>query len=198
MKKTVKIRKGDFGYIRHQRKVTILRTIIMLGISLGVFAVGYFYNGRDIKNVLTIVAVLGLLPASKSLVNAIMFIKAKGCSSETQTKILENGPNFHHYYDFYFTAYEKNYPVSHMILLNQALIGVTEWDKCDTKEGEKHLKNHLKQDGLKEIAVKIYKDADEYCERLAALHYEYDPLSDTDNNPEREEKVFAVLKAISL
>ncbi len=198
MKRKAKIRKGDFGYILYQRKLTILRTIIMLGISFGIFLVGYFYHGRDIKNVLTIVAVLGLLPASKSLVNAIMFIKANGCSEEARTRIYESGKNFHHYYDFYFTSYDKNYPVSHMILLNQILIGVTEWDKCDTKEGEKHLKNHLKQDGFKEIAVKIYSDLDEYCERLAQLHYEYDPLSDTANSPDREEKVLAVLKAISL
>lgn len=198
MKKTKRIRKGDFGYIIQKRKSTILQTVIMYGISLSIFVAGYYYHGKDIRNVLTILAVLGFLPASKSMVNAIMFFKAKGCSVGLKDKIMESGENFHHYFDFYFTAYEKNYPISHMMLLNQVLMGVTEWDKCDCPECEKHLRTHLKQQGLKEIEVKIFHDLEAYCERVAELHYEYDPQNDTANSPDREENVMHVMMAISL
>lgn len=193
-----KIKKGEFDYISQRRKIALIQTLILYAISLGIFLGGYFYHGRDVKNVLTLVAVLGLLPASKSMVDAIMFFRAKGCSVKTRDRILESGENFHHYFDFYFTSYQKNYPVSHMMLMNQALLGVTEEAKCDCKECEKHLTNHLRLEGLKDIAVKIYPDLEAYCERLAELHYEYDPLRDTDNGKEREEQVFSVMKAISL
>lgn len=193
-----KIKKGDFDYISHQRKVSLIRSIILYIIPLTIFLIGYFYNGRDVRNILTLVAVLGLLPAAKSMVGTIMFFRAKGCSAAAKAQIMESGENFHHYFDFYFTAYERNYPLSHMMLLNQALIGVTEAAKCDVRECEKHLQNHLRQEGIKDIAIKIYSDLDEYCERLAELHYQYDPLTHTDNSTEREEKVFAVMKAISL
>lgn len=194
----MRTRKGDFDYISHQRKVTLLQTGMMFGISLGIFFAGYFYYGKDIKNFLTLVAVLGFLPASKSLVSAIMFLGAKKCSEDARGRILESGENFHHHFNFYFTSDQKNYPVSHMIFLNQVLLGVTEWEKCDCRECEKHLINHLKIEGIKDIAVKIYHNMDQYCERLAELHYEYDPIGHTADKSDREEKVLAVLKAISL
>lgn len=198
MKNNKKIRKGDFGYIAYKRKAILLQSVFLYGISLSILIAGYFYHGRSIRNVLTILAVLGFLPASKSMVNAIMFLKAKGCSAGLRDKILESGENFHHYYDFYFTSYEKNYPVSHMMLMNQLLIGITEADQCDCENCEKHLTIHLKQQDLKEIEVKIFQNAEEYCERIAELHYQYDPQNDTANSPDREAIIINVMKAIAL
>jgi hypothetical protein len=196
MKNTIK--KGCFDYISQQRKATFIRSVILYLIPLTIFIVGYFYNGRDVKNFLTIVAVVGLLPAARSMVNTIMFFKAKGCTASARDRIMESGEHFHHYFDFYFTTNDKNYPVAHMMMIGKALIGLTETDKFDTKACEQHLSNHLRQDGIKDIAVKIYTDLDTYCERLAELHYQYDPLNGTDDTNDREDKVMAVMKAISL
>ncbi len=198
MKKREKIRKGDFGYIAYTRKTAILQAVILYGLSLSILLAGYFYNGRSIRNILTIVAVLGFLPASKSMVSAIMFLKAKGCSAVLRARIIESGENFHHYYDFYFTSYERNYQISHMMLMNQLLIGFSEANQCDCQECEKHLKTYLKQQDLKDIEVKIFRDPDEYCERIAELHYQYDPQNDTANSPDREANIINVMKAISL
>ncbi len=198
MKKTKKIRKSDFGYIAYKRKIILLQSVILYGISLSILIAGYFYHGRSLRNVLTILAVLGFLPASKSLVSAIMFWRAKGCSAGLRDRIMESGENFHHYYDFYFTSYEKNYPVSHMMLMNQLLIGITEAAQLDCGDCEKHLSTHLKLQDLKEIEVKIFQDPEAYCERIAELHYQYDPQNDTANSPDREAIIINVMKAISL
>lgn len=47
------------------------------GVSIGLYVMGYVTTGSN-KNLLTIVAVLGCLPACKSLVNLILFLKAEG------------------------------------------------------------------------------------------------------------------------
>ena len=65
MKKALK---GNYGYIKAKRNRVIIRTIIFFAISLAIFVAGYITTGTR-KNLFTIVAVLGCLPACKSLVN---------------------------------------------------------------------------------------------------------------------------------
>ena len=73
--------KGNFGYLRAKRLTVLIRTVIFFAISLALFAAGYITTGKK-ENLLTIVAVLGCLPACKSMVNTIMLFRASGCSSQ--------------------------------------------------------------------------------------------------------------------
>ena len=57
--------KGSYLYLDTQKKYEIARTIIYFAISFAIFFAGYSLTGTK-KNLLTIVAVLGMLPASKS------------------------------------------------------------------------------------------------------------------------------------
>ena len=61
-------------------------TIGMFAISLAIFIMGYISTKTN-ANYLTVVAVLGCLPASKCAVSLIMFLKAKECSSEDKDMI---------------------------------------------------------------------------------------------------------------
>ena len=78
--------KGTFGYLEKKKRNAILWTILCFGISLAVFLAGYLTTGTR-KNLLTVVAVLGCLPACKSIVNLIMLCRAKGCSREVYEQI---------------------------------------------------------------------------------------------------------------
>ena len=81
-----RVGKGEYGYIAYQRKVVIIRTVIFFAVSIAIFIAGYVTTGTR-RNLFTIVAVLGTLPACKSLVNLIMFTKAKGCSEKAHKEI---------------------------------------------------------------------------------------------------------------
>ena len=65
-----KIQKGKPGYLNYKRKVEILRTVIYFVIVLAIFALGYWQTHTRL-NLLTVVAILGCLPASKALVGVI-------------------------------------------------------------------------------------------------------------------------------
>ena len=78
--------KGDFGYIAYRKKITTIRTIICLAVSVGIFLIGLAINGTQ-KNVFSIIAALGCLPAGWSAVNMIMFLKAKACSDDVHREI---------------------------------------------------------------------------------------------------------------
>lgn len=62
--------KGSYGYLKAHRAVAAIRTLLFFGVSIGLYAMGYKTTGSN-RNLLTIVAVLGCLPACKSLVNFI-------------------------------------------------------------------------------------------------------------------------------
>lgn len=138
---------------------------------MAIYGLGIYSTGSN-KNLLTIVAVLGLLPACKSAVNAIMFFRAEGCSQTAFEKIsgiCAYDTDLTGFYDMYFTSYKKNFPISHMVLKGNVICAYTESGKCDCKAGEKHLEQMLLQDGYKHMTVKIFDNLDKYTDRLGQL-----------------------------
>ena len=81
-----KIHKGQFGYLPTQFRRELLKTIFLFGSSIAILIIGMvtqMYRNPGISladsknNILTVAAVLGLLPASRSLISTIMFAKGK-------------------------------------------------------------------------------------------------------------------------
>lgn len=163
-----KVKKGCFGYLDYQKKVTIIRTILYFALSLSVYGLGIYSTGSN-KNMLTVVSVLGLLPSCKSAINMIMFLKAKGCSEETRKKVAVFDNQMDVFYDMYFTSYQKNFLISHMVLKGNVICAYTEAPKCDCQAGEKHLEQLLQQEGCKNMTVKIFDQIGKYTDRLSQL-----------------------------
>lgn len=167
MKKLI-VSKGSYGYIENRKVFTALRTLLYFAVCIGLYVMGYVTTGSN-KNLLTIVAILGTLPSCKSAVNMIIFLRAKGCSEGLRKKVCAYDTDLMTFYDMYFTSYQKNFPVSHMVVKGNVLCGVTENPKCDTNEAEKHLEQMLIQEGIKNITVKIFSNAGKYVDRLSQL-----------------------------
>lgn len=169
--KIKRVQKGCYGYISYQKKMSVARTVLFFGLSLAIYGIGIYSTGSN-QNLLTIVAVLGCLPACKSAVNAIMFFRAEGCSPAAHEKISQitaYDEALTGFYDMYFTSYKKNFPLSHMVLKGNVICGYTESGKCDCKAGEKHLEQMLQQDGYKNMTIKIFDNLDKYTDRLGQL-----------------------------
>jgi hypothetical protein len=183
--------KGSFGYIQNRRKFTALRTILYFALSISLYVAGYVTTGSN-RNLLTIVAVLGCLPSCKSAVNFIVFLRAKGCSQELRDAVEKFDTELTSFYDLYFTSYQKNYQVSHMVLKGNVLCGITESEKCDVNEAQKHLEQMLSQEGIKNMTVKIFSDRRKYIDRLGQL-----VELETEENKNRDE-IVNLLYSISL
>ena len=192
MEKDMKKKKGEYGSIKYRRKLVILRTILYFSLSLAIFAAGYL-SAHDRRNLLTVVAVLGLLPASKSLVNMIMFLKAKGCSQNAYAVISPFDQCLFPQYDLYITSYQKNFDISHIVIKGQLLLGYTEDPKCDLTACREFLVTACKQGGVKDISVTITNHLDTYCEFLRNLS-EKEAAPET----EKEKQVRSILMDIAL
>lgn len=175
------IKKGDYGYLGQQTKWEILKVLIFFAAAFGVLFLGIHLTG-DKNNLLTVVAVLGLLPAAKELITLIMFIRARKFSCPPSLYEAVEGEIYNKedaaydkadpliiVYDLYMTGQEKNYPILSMCCRNKTLVGMADWEKFDYKKAEEHIQIMLKQNGYKNISVKIFSEKDKYLNRLREL-----------------------------
>ena len=160
--------KGTRNYIDSQKKYELIRTLIYFFIPITLFMAGYMATKTKV-NLLTIVAVVGLLPASKSLVGLIMFMRYKSLSNENAQKIETVNHEFPQLYDLVFTTYDKNHVVSHMVIAGNTVCGFSEDKNFKEKEFNTHIQNVLKTDGYKTVSVKIFTDIQKYTDRLEQL-----------------------------
>lgn len=189
----MKMTKGCYGYLARQKKKEVVKTIVYFALSLSIFAMGYFSTGTKM-NLLTIVAVLGCLPASKSAVSAFMYLKAAGCSGDCyqDVKSYEEKGDTLLLYDLYLTSYLKNFQISVMAVKNNALCGYTEDDKCDLNAGERHIEDMLLQNGFGGLTVKLFQDRAKFTERLGQMSAQPERMK------EKEQSVAQLIRDISL
>ncbi len=184
--------KGTYGYIKKQRRWEMIKTLLMFGVSIALYAAGYIATKSN-KNFLTLAAVLGCLPASKSAVNMIMFFKAKGCSARMREVIGERAEGLCGRYDLYVTSYAKNFQISHLVMKGKNIAGITEQQDFDEAACYQHVKTLFAQNGFHDITVKIFKDREKYLERLKSLRE-----SEMDDDREYDEKVLELMENLSL
>ena len=155
-----KVQKGDYGFLFRKKKAEIIRTAVYFGISLLVFLVGFFTT-KTKANYLTIVAVLGCLPASKSAVSMIMYLKAKACSTEDKEAIETVIGTLDGYYDLYFTGYSKNFPTDHLVVTKNAIIAYSADKKITEKEFNEHMSpfNYSREETIDNLQS-LYDQAD--------------------------------------
>lgn len=185
-----KCTKGEFLYFQKKKKLEIFKTIFMFGISAALYIAGIIATGNN-KNLLTIVAILGCLPASKSAVSMIMFLKVKGCSEKVYSYISEKVGADKGAYNLYFTSYDKNFDMSHVFVKGMTVIGYTENVKIDENAFEEHIKTVLNRDSITGINIKLYKDLAKYVTRI-------EQMQNLENEKSREKDIMKTLFAVSL
>lgn len=186
----MKIIKGSYGYLKSQKKKTVLRTLLLYTISLAIFLTGYLTTHTK-ANLFTIVAVLGLLPASRSAVEMILFLRQRECDDKMMQKISAHVGKIPCAYELVLTSYEKNFPLTAIIATQNMVYGYTEYEKCDSDAAEKHIKEMLMQNGWKPT-VKIFKEVEPFISRLDTLQ------SSETKVEEKNTEILEVIKAISI
>lgn len=164
-----KIVKGCYGYLPYKKKMSVIMTFGMFALSLAIFIMGYITTKTN-ANLLTVVAVLGCLPASKSAVSMIMYLKAKGAGEEDKNVIENVKGSLYGYYDLYFTGYQKNFPTNHLVVTQNSIIAYSSNEKITEKEFNEHMKDLLNKERIQDITVKLFTDRDKYINRLSELN----------------------------
>lgn len=189
----MKILKGDAGYIRKRKKQTIIKTLFEFGVVVALLVLGIMQTGNRM-NLLTIVAILGCLPASKSLVEVIMILPHQSVQADMVKQISEKTEHLSVVYDLVFTSEKKIMPIDCIVISGQTLCGYTSSQKTDISFAEKHIKQYLSANQFGKATVKIFSDQDPFLRRCQEMNQ----LASEKEVESKEEIIRQIILNISL
>lgn len=200
-----KVTKGNPGYIRYEQKKRFLITLILFVIPLMIYVTGYLQTKTRL-NLFTFVAILGCLPACKSLVDLIMILMQKPVSSEVFEAAKQAAGNLTAGYELTFTTYEYTSPVAALVVCGDHVVCYTQDQKTEPAKLEKHIQKILAANGYPDVQVKVMKEFKNYLQRVRDIckrqeHYREGLAFTPDSRyPDlsRDEVIYHTLLAICL
>ncbi len=207
--KSSKIRKGDFGYIRKQKLVRLLRTLAFFLLPAGIFTVGYVLNRGDRYNIYTVIALVGCIPACMSLVGTIVMWMQKPMTQELYQEIQPHAGSLLMVYEMYMTTREISIFVDAAAVCGGYVAAYTDRPakRKDLEFMESHIEKTLRANKYR-MSVKIFDQKKAFLERLDTLRSrqeEFEASASENFTPDekypdlsRSELVKHLLLAISL
>lgn len=200
-----RVKKGTAGYIRYEKKRRFLITAAMFALPLGLYVIGFTVT-KNRLNWLTFIAILGCLPACKSLVGLIMILMQKSVPEELLSQTKRAAGDLVSANELVFTAYEHNTPVDALIVCGDQVVCYTPDQKTDTAYIEKHISRILTVNGFPSAQIKVFKELKPYLQRVSHIRENQEKYREgiefrpDERYPElsREELILHTLFAISL
>lgn len=190
----MKIKKGTPGYLNYKLKAEIIRTIIYFALCIGIFLLGVWQTGNK-ENLLTVVAVVGVLPSSKALVSVIIRIPHRSIRTEVAEDIRVKSEHLTVLYDLVITSSEKVMPVCCIVISGNQIFGYTESQKVNLQHLETHIKTILEGNKIKAV-VKIMNQYTPFITRVEGLN-NIQAVEQNDTK-EKEKNIAHLIKQISL
>lgn len=190
----MKIQKGQAGYLQARKKRLIIETTILFALVAAILILGYVQT-RTKLNYFTIIAVLGCLPASRSLVNLIMMVPHKTINEATELEISSKTENLTVIYDLVITSEKQAMPIQAIVISDNTVCGFTKSPKVSKAYAAEHIKNILEQNGIEKVTVKIFRDYVGFLSRAEGMN---NIASIQQQNEERAEKIKSLILDISL
>lgn len=200
-----KVTKGHYGYIKYEKKKRFLITLVLFMIPLLIYVSAYLYT-KTTSNLLTIVAIVGCLPACKSMVGLIMMMMQKPVTREHYQEAEKARGDLVGGCELVITAYEHTSPVNAAIVCGDQIVCYTPDEKTDPAYLEKHISKIMSANGFTSVQVKVMKDFRQYLQRVSTIrdrqeHYRKGiSFTPDERYPEltRDEVIWHTLLAISL
>lgn len=162
------MKKGMAGYLNRQKKIEIIKTLVSFGLVLAIFLVGYLTTGSR-KNLFTLVAILGCLPAARVLVGLITRFPYRSIPAAKAGEIRRKAEGITLIFDLVFTTYEKIQPVDCIAIYNNTVCGYAPSEKTDLDFTAKHLKKMLQDNGYPKVSVKLFRDYKAFLSRAEGM-----------------------------
>lgn len=164
-----KVEQGNPGYLDYKKKIEIIRTIIYFAIVAAIFILGYTQTHTRL-NVMTVVAVVGCLPASKALVGVITRFPYASIPDIHAEEIKSKTENLTVIYDMIITSRDKVMPIECMVLSGSTIYGYTDHEKVDLKYAATHIRGILSQNHFAEVSVKLLNNYTAFLARAEGLN----------------------------
>ncbi len=191
----MKITKGNPGYIQKRKRTVIIKTILQFGIVIALLLLGIMET-KSRLNLLTLVAVLGCLPASKSLVEVIMIFPHRTIAADTANEIKEKTSYLTVAYDLVLTSEKHIMPIDCVVISDNTICGYTSNEKTDIIFAAKHIKQILYANQFTNVSVKIFDSFTAFITRVEGMNNI--AAVEKNDTKKKEESIRQVILNISL
>lgn len=184
--------KGQYGYRRYHKKAQIAKVLfgaIMILIQLGA---RNFTDHDAAKNVLTLMAILSVLPTANVASPLLASWNCRTPSQEFYEKVKVWEGNGTILYDLMITSKEQILPIDALMVHPTGIFAFCTKKNIDDKKSEKYLKDTFKSQGLG-TDVKIIKNEKEFLKQIGSLR----PVHQTETDKYTDQKV-NLLKNLSM
>lgn len=164
-----KAERGKPGYINSLKKKYLIISFVEFAVVAAIFALGYFQTGSRL-NLLTVVAILGCLPASKNLVEFIVVAPHKGIEIAKYNEIEKKAPQIIKVYDLIVAGLSKLMQLDVVVISGGTVCGYTSSEKTDEEKLADYLKKLFSAGGYDKITVKIFHDYKAFLARAEGMN----------------------------
>jgi hypothetical protein len=161
-------KKGQHGYRDYKKKVEILRTILYFAIVAAIFLLGYSQTHSK-KNLLTVVAVVGCLPASKALVGVVVRLPYKSISTSFVEIVEATTTHITALYDLILTSSEKVLPIDCIVISGTSIFGYTHHMNIDLEYVANHIRQMLLSNQIEVSSIKFFQNETAFLARAEGL-----------------------------
>lgn len=175
-KKKTKIKKGDFGYFKAEKKKRFLYTLIMLGVPIFIFVTAWLYFDTRMT-IWTVIATLGCLPGCKSLVGLIMILMRRPMDPKLYEEIRIHQGELVMAYENYMTFYEKSAYIDAVAVCGNTVVAYSSDPKIDTEFMAQECQKIVRKNGYK-ADVKVLKELRPFLDRLDSMNARKESLEE--------------------
>ena len=165
----MKIQKGEPGYIHARKSRLVLYTILSFAWVFILIAAGYIVTKTKL-NLLTIIAMIGCIPACMSLVNLIMLIPHHSVSEPYELELSSKSEHLSVLYDLVITSEKKVMPIEAVVVSSNTVCGYSKYPGLDTVYTAQHIRSILEQNKLDRVTVKIFQDYKAFISRVEGMN----------------------------
>lgn len=173
----MKLQKGQYGYRNSYRKQQVLWVLLFLAAIIAQLTARNFTADKAVKNILTVMAVLTVLPMANLASPLLAGWRYKTPAEDFYRKLVPYEEKCTILYDLIITSKEYLMPMDGVAVHPAAVIGYCTNPKVDVKKAEAYLNQMLKGNKL-EANAKVIKEETAFLRRLdslkAAAEYEDD------------------------
>lgn len=162
------MKKGEAGYISSKKIRAIIKVVLEFGIVAALLLLGIQQTG-DRMNWLTLVAILGCLPASKALVELIMIVPHRSIEKEKAAELHEKIEILTMVYDLVLTSEHHIMPIDVLAISDNMICGYSSSAKLDISFATKHIKQMLGMNQMNNITVKLFDNYTAFITRAEGM-----------------------------
>lgn len=184
--------KGTYGYVDARKKIELIWSAIYFALPIGLFLIGLISTKTRI-NLLTVVAIVSVLPAAKKLTTTIMLCRFRTGSQSFYEKAQAATGKLTAAYDLALTTYDNKLYINAVVLTGHNVILYSETQKDNQSYFEKFLKDILSNNSHGSYTVKLFTDEAQFLNRVKGMAENFQ-----EENKKKEEACLNTIKACCL